>query len=415
VAKASKHRLKGPIVKIRRGVAIYQTHAGPYYYARILHPKTGKYVVRSTKETSRLEARKVAEELAADMRKNERVAEPEYSFKYYAGRYIEKARGQAQRGERNANYVRTATVALDNDDWGLVRHFARRDVRELKTRDWQLFIEKIAARRPDLSPSTRNTLMAAFRNVMKVVRDDGLIDVVPNTPRVTVRDNPRPFFRFQPLVHPDADEYKKLLAGAKKLADDSVIVRGVAVTQELYDLILFTVHSFVRPMTTELYALKHSDVNIQQRTEKHGRIRKWLLLTVRNGKTGMRMAHTLEGAAGPYKRLCERYPDATGEDYLFLPHYENRATAARVFARQFNKLMEETGLKKDTVLQTDRTIYSLRHTAICMRLVLSEGRVNIYTLAKNAGTSVNQIERFYARNLPISKELVINLQSFGEG
>ncbi len=47
--------------------------------------------------------------------------------------------------------------------------------------------------------------------------------------------------------------------------------------------------------------------------------------------------------------------------------------------------------------------------------ILSQGRVNIFTLAKNAGTSVNQIERFYARNLPISKELVINLQSFGEG
>ena len=66
-------------------------------------------------------------------------------------------------------------------------------MRELKTKDWQLFIEKIADRRPDLSSSTRNTLMAAFRNVMKVVRDDGVIDVVPATPRVTVRDNPRPF------------------------------------------------------------------------------------------------------------------------------------------------------------------------------------------------------------------------------
>lgn len=414
MSKRSKHRLKGPIVKIRRGVAVYQTYAGPYYYARILDPKTGKYVVRSTKETSRLQARKVAEELAAEMRNNERVAEPEYSFKYYAGRYVERARGQAQRGERNANYVRTATVALDNDDWGLVRHFAKRDVRELKTRDWQLFIEKIAAKRPNLSASTRNTLMAAFRNVMKVVRDDGLIDTVPDTPRVTVRDNPRPFFRFHPLVTQDQDEYKRLLAGAKKLAADGAVVRGIPVTEELYDLILFTVHSFVRPMTTELYALKHNDVSVQERTDDDGTKRKWLLLTVRNGKTGMRMAHTLEGAVAAYNRLCKRYPDATGEDYLFLPQYENRATAARVFARQFNKLMEETGLKKDTVLQTDRTIYSLRHTAICMRLILSEGRVNIYTLAKNAGTSVNQIERFYARNLPISKELVINLQSFGE-
>ena len=38
-------------------------------------------------------------------------------------------------------------------------------------------------------------------------------------------------------------------------------------------------------------------------------------------------------------------PDATGEDYLFFPHYENRATAARAMARQFNALLEETGLK----------------------------------------------------------------------
>jgi hypothetical protein len=48
-----------------------------------------------------------------------------------------------------------------------------------------------------------------------------------------------------------------------------------------------------------------------------------------------------------------------------------------------------------------------------MRLTLSKGKVNIYSLAKNAGTSVDQIERFYARNLPLSAELVRNLQSFG--
>ena len=77
-------------------------------------------------------------------------------------------------------------------------------------------------------------------------------------------------------------------------------------------------------------------------------------------------------------------------------------------------LLEETGLKMDTVLQTERTIYSLRHTAICMRIILSQGRVNIFNLAKNAGTSVEQIERFCARNLPFSPELAKNLQSFGE-
>ena len=34
--------------------------------------------------------------------------------------------------------------------------------------------------------------------------------------------------------------------------------------------------------------------------------------------------------------------------------------------------------------------------------------------APNAGTSVNQIERFYACNLPLSTELAKNLPSFGE-
>ena len=114
-----------------------------------------------------------------------------------------------------------------------------------------------------------------------------------------------------------------------------------------------------------------------------------------------------------YRRIQKRNPGATGEDYLFLPGYKNRATAARIIQRQFNHLLAVTGLKHDATTDAERSIYSLRHTAICMRLVLSHGQVNIYSLAKNAGTSVNQIERFYAKRLPISKELMENLQSFG--
>jgi hypothetical protein len=53
------------------------------------------------------------------------------------------------------------------------------------------------------------------------------------------------------------------------------------------------------------------------------------------------------------------------------------------------------------------------HRAICMRIILSGGKVNIFNLANNAGTSVDQIERFYARNLPLSRGMAINLQNFG--
>ena len=102
------------------------------------------------------------------------------------------------------------------------------------------------------------------------------------------------------------------------------------------------------------------------------------------------------------------------DDYLFLPGYRNRKTAARIFQRQFNHLLDVTGLKHGPITDTDRTVYSLRHTAICMRVVLSHGKVNIFNLAKNAGTSVEQIERFYTHNLPLSREMAMNLQSFGD-
>ena len=65
MAKSSPHRLKGKIVRIRRGLALYQTHASPFYFARILDPRTHRYKVRSTKETNRIDARRAAEELAA--------------------------------------------------------------------------------------------------------------------------------------------------------------------------------------------------------------------------------------------------------------------------------------------------------------------------------------------------------------
>ena len=49
-----------------------------------------------------------------------------------------------------------------------------------------------------------------------------------------------------------------------------------------------------------------------------------------------------------------------------------------------------------------------------MTIIRTHGKVNIYNLAKNAGTSVDQIERFYAKHLPLSREMALNLQSLGE-
>ena len=90
--------------------------------------------------------------------------------------------------------------------------------------------------------------------------------------------------------------------------------------------------------------------------------------------------------------------NAKPTDYVFMPEYTNRTTATNTYRRIFNHFLQETGLKKDKD-GNDRSPYSLRHYALQTRLVKSDGKVNIYWLAENAGTSVDQLERFYLKNL----------------
>jgi hypothetical protein len=404
--RKSKNALDGEIITISRGLAIYKVQASPFWQVRIRDPRIKRYIVRSTKETSRIQARAAAREMAYELLGSEKRVEREFTFRYYASRLIAKGERMIAQGERNANYVRTIRLCLNNPEWGLEKAFHVRDVRELKTRDYQEFMDGLSKKRPDLSTSTRNMLTATFRNVLKVARDDGVIDAVPSTPRTRQQDNPRSYFPFYPLVAKEDDAYQAILKAAQELVDEETLIRGVPITDELYDLILFTSHSFVRPIISELYALRHRDVTVADDPRR-------LLLTIRNGKTGYRVANTMPAAVSVYDRIRQRYPDAKPDDYLFFADYSNRETASKIVQRQFREVMKRAGVKDDPEAKIKYTIYSLRHTAICMRLILSHGQVNIFNLAKNAGTSVEQIERFYAKNLPLSREMAINLQQFG--
>ena len=97
-----------------------------------------------------------------------------------------------------------------------------------------------------------------------------------------------------------------------------------------------------------------------------------------------------------------------------MPHVKNRTNASNYMGRMFRQVLKKASLDPDDLTSGTHTLYSLRHTSICMRLVNSRGKINVFTLAKNAGTSVEQIHRFYAKQLPIAHDLIKNLQSFGE-
>jgi hypothetical protein len=70
-------------------------------------------------------------------------------------------------------------------------------------------------------------------------------------------------------------------------------------------------------------------------------------------------------------------------------------TQPKSFHTTFIWLMKASGLLKDSATNQNRTLYSLRHTYAT--LAMTEGNMDMHTLAKQMGTSVGMLERHYSK------------------
>jgi hypothetical protein len=153
------------------------------------------------------------------------------------------------------------------------------------------------------------------------------------------------------------------------------------------------VNSFVRPVDIKL--LQHRHIQVIRNDEKL-----YLRLTLPETKKHRRQIVTLRPAVRIYEHL-RAYMCPLGfskpDDYVFLPQIVDREAAIHIIGKHFRNLLEFTGLRNGPLGQY-RTIYSLRHTSIMFRLLYGRG-IDLLTLARNARTSVDMIEKFYASQL----------------
>jgi integrase len=383
---------------LRRGLSLYKTNASPYWYVRIWVSGERRYFVKSTKETSRLTAEEVAEELLNDVKQKRFVdgVPPKRTFRYFAEKLTENQTRMAGK-DRHRNFAKSDGFLLNRKKDGIIAHFGRRDIGSIRTSDIRDYLNTLDDQRDvPLANSSKNKHVIIIRKVLKTAYDHGVIDAIPPTPQIPRQDNPRPSFTEV--------EYKLLLKTARDVAKEGIKVRGILITRELYYFILFMTHTFLRPTESEVFALKHEDV-----VQKDEPLRLEIVVA---GKTGHRTVSTTNDAPAFYKHLQKLHPEYKADDYVFFPEYLNRSTAKRNINRQFNFVLERAGLKK-TKDGRVRSPYALRHYSLQTRILKSKGLVNIYTLAKVAGTSVDQLERFYLKHLPIDERMAENLQSMG--
>ena len=261
------------------------------------------------------------------------------------------------------------------------------------TSDAQRLIDHLGAQ--GFTSTTIAQYLVLLRKVLMHGVNIGVLRDVPAFPKVKVRSQPRGSFSVA--------EYRAVVAAARRLrgqphpvldelasGERFWIARELLVMpQELPWLIRWMVNTFVRPSDIKL--MKHRHIDIVR--GKHVYLRMNLPETKRHSQPIV----SLRPAVRVYEcLLAHRREQGFGgaDDYLFMPQLKNREHALAVLNFLFHWALEATSLQKGPQGQS-RTLYCLRHTAITLRLLYGQG-IDMLTLARNARTSVNMVERFYA-------------------
>ena len=190
-----------------------------------------------------------------------------------------------------------------------------------------------------------------------------------------------------------------------KLGPNDRLIKRYQMTKDLSDLIVFMVNSYIRP--TDIRNMQHKHVEVIKREWTY------LRLTLPPSKGHSFPITTMPWAVKVYERICRRQEVELGRpveptDYVFMTQAKSRDNAIKSLAKQFDIVLDATGLKVSNVGEP-RSLYSLRHSSIMFRLMFGR-TVDTLTIARNARTSPEMIDRFYAA--PLQGEMNIGeLQS----
>lgn len=195
-------------------------------------------------------------------------------------------------------------------------------------------------------------------------------------------------------------EWNKITANLRHWVDKTHKERPRQLRELMWDYVLILANTGIRT-GTEAYNLKWSQ--IRWHTDKNKE--RYLAITV-SGKTGKRELVARHACYDYLKRIQSRFPDlaemsfddlikAKIDQYVFRLRNGNRTEN---LTKTFHRFLEEYGLLNDSHGDA-RTLYSLRHMYATLRL--SDGDVTIHQLAKQMGTSVAMLEKFYSHLEPI--------------
>ncbi|MFP6714328.1 MAG: phage integrase SAM-like domain-containing protein [Alphaproteobacteria bacterium] len=373
---------------------LFRMPASRYWYVRMY--MRGRGLVKKSTQCEKLaDAKHFAitwyEDLLLEKRGYQAIGAE--SFSVFASKLQDTQARQIKRGELSEDMLDADKMRLDKD---LLPHFAGTHISKIDYNAVDAFLDELKDER-NLSQSTLKKYVVTIRKVLKEAERDGAINYIPTLPTVKRNDTPRPWF--------SPKEYQMVLDACRELRDNPP-PKYQFDFGELYDFIIFMIHTFLRPSEWKMLQNKHIRFLEQDGIEQ-------LVISVPNTKTvrsgGALDSTSTEVAADVYrKKILIRHDNV--DDFLFLNEIKDREYAQDRMSSMFSFVVGRANLETDKYGQK-HTTYSLRHSALCYQILKTRGK-ELFELAKNARTSVLMLEKFYLSDLtPQMPQFVTQLRT----
>lgn len=327
---------------------------------------------------------------------------PQLTFAAIAAQLVANERARV---ERHEFAERSLQVMQNRLDTHILPRWAKLHPSQITYAELRDFTQDLSV---DHSSTSVSQYLVIVRKVLTQAMQLSIIDALPAFPKVKVVTTPRGAFT--------PTEYWQLLRTARRLrsvahpSTRNLRTKHFRLRSADYTMppdvawaIGFMVNSFIRP--SDLKTLKHKHVEVVRNANVY------LRLSLPETKKHNKPIVTLQAAVRIYQQIVRHQSVrqlAKPDDYLFLPHLRDRTYAQFVLAYFFRWILDETDLRVGPHGQ-NRTLYSLRHSAITFRLLYGQG-IDLLTLARNSRTSIEVINNHYASTVSGEQNIAL-LQS----
>ena len=372
----------------------------------------GRHVNKSgnfTKST-KTEQQQLAIKIAKEMWRNYFFVNPreedvpfEQTFHTIAKQYFDDEKFKIENTKFEDEYFKKSNQQKDYES-NLKRYervkaeFGGKDINSITTKMVERFYVRLKGA---FTLSTVGKHLTLLKQILEYARDDEVIKSLPKFPKV-IRNNDH---SYQPYELAEVNAItKKLRELSKAKPSTRSTLQSYEHYNEVADIVNVLTHTLLRP-GKELYMLKHKHLKLMTNT----RGEHFYMITpphrkVKNKNDGPIPSDDVVLEIYE-KRICQRYPNESGEEYIFFNNNHNREQVRNMVDKVFRKVSKMLNLYYIEGSTRNRPLYSLRPTSAIE--THSNTNADLDDIAMLGNTSTKMLNTRYMRKYQEQKVVAI--------